>query len=159
MLKFSNFSKIVFDFIMLILLVAVYCAQPTGIPAHEYIGIGIYIFFIIHLAYNYKWIISTAKSLFDKTVNIRVKFIYIIDFLLLIAFIIIGLSGVMISHVIFKFGIMSVWRPLHSIVSAISIILLSIHIGLHGNMILDIVKTKIKLHIMIKKFWRLLFLL
>ena len=151
MLKLSSFSKIVFDFIMLILLVAVYCAQPTGIPAHEYIGIGIYIFFIIHLAYNYKWIISTAKSLFDKTVNIRVKFIYIIDFLLLIAFIIIGLSGVLISHVIFKFGIMPVWRPLHSIVSAISIILLSIHIGLHGNMIIDTVKTKIKLHIMVKK--------
>jgi hypothetical protein len=145
MLKLSNFSKVVFDLVMFILLVAVYCAQPTGIPVHEYIGIAIYIFFIIHLVYNYEWIINIGKKLFDKTTGIRIRFIYVVDILLLIAFIIIGLSGIMISHVIFKLGIMPVWRPLHSIISSVSIVLLSIHIGLHGNMIINAVKTKIKL--------------
>jgi hypothetical protein len=148
MLKLSNFAKVVFDLVMFVLLAAVYCAQPTGIPVHEYIGVGIYILFIIHLAYNYKWIINVGKKLFDKTVGIRIKFMYAIDVLLLAAFVIIGLSGIMISHVIFKLGIMPVWRPLHSIASAVSIVLLSIHIGLHGTMIINAVKTKIRLPFM-----------
>jgi len=144
MVKFNSLRKVVFDLVMLALLAAVYCAQPTGIPVHEYIGVGVYFLFIIHLVYNYKWIINTGKRLFDKTPGIRIKIIYTIEVLLLIAFIAIGLSGVMISHVIFKFGIMPVWRPLHSIASAVSIILLSIHIGLHGKMIINAVK-RIKL--------------
>jgi hypothetical protein len=73
---------------------------------------------------------------------------YAVDWLLLFAFILVGLSGIMISHVIFKFGKMPVWRPLHSIASAISIVLLAIHIGLHGGMIINSVKTKVKLPFM-----------
>jgi len=148
MLKFNSITKVVFDLVMLALLAAVYCAQPTGIPVHEYIGVGVYALFIIHLVYNYKWIINAGKRLFDKTLGIRVKFMYAVDVLLLMAFIAIGLSGVMISHVIFKLGIMPVWRPLHSIASAVSIVLLSVHIGLHGNMIINAVKTKIRLPFM-----------
>jgi len=151
MLKINSLFKVAFDLVMLILLAAVYCAQPTGIPVHEYIGLGVYILFITHLAYNYKWIINAGKRFFDKTVGIRVKVLYAIDVLLLIAFIIIGFSGIMISHVIFKFGIMPVWRPLHSIASAASIVLLSIHVGLHGSMIINAVKTKIRLPFMVIK--------
>jgi hypothetical protein len=144
-MKLNSFSKVLFDLIMLVLLAAVYCAQPTTIPVHEYIGLAIYLFFIIHLIYNYKWIVNVGKKFFDKTVGIRVKIMYAVDWLLLIAFILIGLSGVMISHAIFKFGIMATWRPMHSIVSAVSLILLSIHIGLHGGMIINAVKTRVKL--------------
>ena len=144
-MKFNNFCKIVFDLIMLVILAAVYCAQPTGIPAHEYIGLAIYLFFIIHLIYNYKWIINVGEKFLDGSVGIKIKFMYAVDLLLLIAFLIIGFSGIMISHVIFKFGKMPVWRPLHSVVSALSIILLSIHIGLHGDMIINAIKTKAKI--------------
>jgi len=144
-MKFNSLARVIFDLIMLVFLAAVYCAQPTGIPAHEYIGLGIYLLFIIHLAYNYKWILNVCRTFFDKTAGIRIKFAYAIDVLLLIAFILIGLSGVMISHVIFKFGVMPVWRPLHTIASAVSVVLLSVHIGLHGTMIINAVKTKIKL--------------
>jgi len=145
MVKFNSLHKVVFDLVMFALLAAVYCAQSTGVPVHEYIGVGVYVLFIIHLVYNYKWIINAGKRLFDKTLGIRIKLIYAVEVLLLMAFIAIGLSGVMISHVIFKLGIMPVWRPLHSIASAVSIILLSIHIGLHGKMIINAVKTRIRL--------------
>jgi hypothetical protein len=143
-MKFNSFSKVLFDIVMLVLLAAVYCAQPTGIPAHEYIGLAIYLLFIIHLIYNYKWIINVGKKFFDKTFGVRVKLMYAVDWLLLIAFILIGFSGIMISHVIFKFGKMPVWRPLHSIISAVSVVLLSVHIGLHGGMIINSIKTKAK---------------
>jgi hypothetical protein len=144
-MKFSNLSKIIFDLIMLVLLVAVYCAQPTGIPAHEYIGFAIYVFFIIHLLYNYKWVINVGKRFFDKTLTTRAKLNYAVDFLLLVSFVVIGISGIMISRVIFSIRIMPLWRQLHTIISAVSIVLLAFHIGLHGNMIINTVKTRIKL--------------
>lgn len=150
-MKLNNLTKISFDIIMFILLVIAYLAQPTRIPAHEYLGIAIYVFFIIHLVYNFKLITSVIKRFFDKTLNAEIKFIYIIDLLLFISFILIGISGVMISRVIFSIGIIPVWRQLHTIVSGISIILLAVHIGLHGSMIINTVKTEIKIpYIVIK---------
>jgi hypothetical protein len=143
-MKLNSFSKVLFDLIMLVLLAAVYCAQPTTIPIHEYIGMAIYLFFIIHIVYNYKWIVNAGKKFFDKTSGIRIKIMYAVDWLLLAAFILIGLSGIMISHTIFKFGKMPVWRPMHSIISAVSLVLLAIHIGLHGGMIINAVKTRVK---------------
>lgn len=150
-MKVSSLFKVVFDFIMLALLVAVYCAQPIGLPFHEFSGLVIYSFFIIHLLYNYKWIINVTKKLFDNSFSMRIKFSYVIDLFLLISFVLMGLSGIMMSRIIFKFNVMTLWLPIHSIIAMLSIVLLVIHIGLHGQMIINIVKTKVKIPISILK--------
>jgi len=134
--------KIGFDAVMLAILAAVYCANPTGLSFHEWAGLGIYVLFIAHLAYNYRWIAGVGKRLFDRAFGTRAKVLYVTDLLLLAAFVLIGLSGVMISHKIFSFGIMALWRPMHSIASAVSVILLALHTGLHGAMILNFFKHK-----------------
>ena len=139
-MKLNNLAKVIFDLIMLLLLATVYCARSSGILIHEYIGLLVFIFFIFHLAYNHKWITNVSKKLFNRTVGKRIKFMYVINCLLLVDFILIGLSGIMISREIFSFGGSPFWRLMHTVVSAISIILLGIHIGLHGKMILNTVK-------------------
>ena len=143
-MKFKSSSKIIFDFIMLLMLVAVYCARSTGIPIHKNIGLAVFIFFIIHLAYNHKWITNVSKKLFDKAIGMRIKMMYVVNCLLISAFILIGLSGIMISREIFSFNGSPLWRVIHTVVSMISIILLGIHIGLHGKMIINTAK-KIRL--------------
>jgi hypothetical protein len=149
-MKFSNSSKVLFDLVMLIILALVFCARTGGVAFHECLGVSIYLFFIIHLAYNYKWIVNVGKKLFDKNYGLRFKFMFTLNFLLLLTFIIVGLSGIMISRVIFNFEAPPIWRPLHAISASISIILLAVHIGLHGKMIIHVARTKIKLPI-IKK--------
>ncbi|MDR0562897.1 MAG: DUF4405 domain-containing protein [Spirochaetaceae bacterium] len=143
-MKITNRCKIMFDLIMLILLVLVYCAYPTGMVFHEYAGLAVYLLFILHLAYNRAWIINAGKRLFDKSLGIRLKCRYATAILLLIGFMLVGLSGVMISREVFKLGIMPVWRPMHSIASAVTAILLGLHIGLHGTMIVNTVKSRTK---------------
>jgi hypothetical protein len=150
-MKINSSFKVLFDLFMLVLLVIVYCAQPTGIPFHEYAGLAVYIFFIVHLLYNYKWIVNVGKKLFDKSTAAKIRFMYLIDFLLVISFVLIGISGIMISHVIFTFNKMPLWRPMHTLASAISVVLIGIHIGLHGKMIMNIVKEKIKIPFIISK--------
>jgi len=90
---------------MLALLVIVYSVSATGIFIHEVLGLVIYVFFIIHLLYNYKWIQNVKKRFFDNSLNRKTKFMYLVDFLLLLMFIIVGISGIMISKYIFKIGI------------------------------------------------------
>jgi hypothetical protein len=143
--RITNIFKIVFDFIMLALLGAIYCVQTTGMAFHEYVGLGIYLLFIIHLVYNYKWIKNVSKRIFDKSLGMRIKVMYAVDLLLLVAFLLIGLSGIMISHIIFHLEKMPLWRQVHTVGSAISVILLAVHIGLHGNMIINAIKSKIKI--------------
>jgi hypothetical protein len=53
----------------------------------------------------------------------------------------------MISRTLFVFEASPIWRPVHAISAAISVMLLAVHVGLHGKMILNVVKTKIKLPI------------
>lgn len=153
-MKLNNMMKIVFDFIMLVLLVMVYSVSATGTVFHEISGLIIYIFFIIHLLYNHNWINNIKNHLFDKTLSTKTKFMYIIDFLLLITFITAGISGIVISKYLFKIGITYIWRYVHIVSSAIAVLLLGIHIGLHIKMINTIIKNKIKIY---KKVYIVLF--
>jgi hypothetical protein len=143
-MKINNLFKIAFDLVMLVLLSGIYCLHSTGMAFHEYAGLAIFVLFIIHLAYNYKWIINVGKKLFINSISVRIKIMYAVDLLLLISFILIGISGIMISHIVFKLEKMPLWRPIHSSVSAISLILLAVHIGLHGKMIINTIKSKIR---------------
>jgi hypothetical protein len=83
---------------------------------------------------------------------------YALNFLLLITFILIGISGIMLSRTLFPFQASPIWRPVHAISSALSIVLLAVHIGLHGKMILNVVKTKIKLPLVKVTAFAMLFL-
>jgi hypothetical protein len=143
-MKINNLFKILFDLVMLVLLAGIYCVHSTGMAFHEYAGLAIFVFFIIHLMYNYKWIVNAGKKLFANSISVRIKIMYTVDLLLLISFILIGISGIMISHIVFKLEKMPLWRPVHSISSASALILLALHIGLHGKMIANTIKSKIK---------------
>jgi hypothetical protein len=145
-MKPDNRIKIIFDFIMLILLIMVYGVSATGITFHEIAGMIIFIMFFIHLAYNDKWIINVTKRMFDKTFSLKLRFMNIVDMLLLLMFLSVGISGVMISKVLFNIGIVYIWRYVHIFSSGFSVILLGIHIGLHGKMIINAIKNMIHIH-------------
>jgi hypothetical protein len=143
-MKINNLFKIVFDLVMLVLLAGIYCVHSTGMAFHEYAGLAIFVLFIIHLMYNYKWIVNVGKILFVNSISVRIKIMYTVDLLLLVSFILIGISGIMISHIVFKLEKMPLWRPVHSVSAASSLILLALHIGLHGKMIINTIRSKIK---------------
>jgi len=141
-MRINNGIKAIFDFVMLVLLAVVYSVSATGTLFHEILGLIIYGFFIIHLLYNYKWIINVTKRIFDNSLNKKTKLMYCIDFLLLLMFIIAGISGIMISKYIFKISIKYIWRYLHIVSSALTVVLSGFHIGLHLKTINNVIKSK-----------------
>lgn len=126
-------KKIILDFIMLILFLILYKTSIISLGLHELIGLFLFLVIIIHLVFNKKWIVNTTKKFLKLSKKNRIK--YIVDFLLLICFIGITLTGIRISKVLFNFGPCGNFKTLHFFLSAIALILIGIHCGLNWDFI------------------------
>lgn len=137
--------KLLLDAVMLILLALMYNKMAISMSFHEIGGLILFAFIIFHLILNYKWIIGVTEKLFSKSLPVKTRIGYIANVLLLISFILICVSGILISKVLFQFNTGMTWKMVHNTSAAIALILIGIHIGLHVKMISSFIKKKIKL--------------
>jgi hypothetical protein len=126
-------------FIMVVFLILMDPKAFLGEWFHEWAGLLIGLFYILHKALNWNWIKSSSKKMFGKLPG-RVRLNYIMDLLLLLSFIFIIWSGMEISKSIdfswlgIERGQKSmVWKSLHTGLSMLVIIILGIHLGLHWD--------------------------
>lgn len=144
----KNVLKIILDIIMTGLLVLLYNSHVISITFHEIGGLIIFGLFIVHCIFNRKWIIAITKKIFTKSLSVKVRIGYLVDFLLLLSFLFIIFSGICISKVLFPSAIQISgiqWKSVHVFFSALSLILVGIHLGLHWNFITGMFKKLIKL--------------
>lgn len=146
MRKNKNLYKMILDIAMTIIIILLMKTAFTGIELHEIFGIAAFIFFLIHKLINIKLI----KNMFNKfsSKNIVQKFVIITDlFLLIDIFIIIG-TGVLISQYLFNnvFSIsdLSIYSAVHHGSAYLGMLLISVHIGLHWNFIINMLKKIFK---------------
>ncbi len=69
----------------------------TGIPVHEWLGVGIGIALIYHMMLHWSWIVAVTKKLFSKISFIQ-RLRYIVDLALFITMVIVIVTGLWISH-------------------------------------------------------------
>jgi hypothetical protein len=128
-------KKLFIDLILFILIMLLMQYDFTGGLLHEIIGILMLSFFIIHVMFNKKWLHS-IKNNFNK-IKTSNKINYILDILSIISFIICTISGILISKYIFNFTYISIFDNIHSISSYILFLLITLHILLHFNQIIN----------------------
>lgn len=129
----KNTVKLTLDVIMLLIVALLYEKRVISMSFHEIAGLGIFFLFLIHLVFNQKWIKHVSKRILDKTLPRKTKLGYIVNCLLLISWILVGVSGAFISKVVFHFNVGGMlWKTVHYTSAAVSLILLGVHIGLHG---------------------------
>lgn len=131
------------DLIMTIIFILVMGYHQTGVETHEYLGLILFVLFIIHNLLNIQWYKILQKGKLSKQ---RLIFI-IINFLLIISVIGSMISGMMMSNYVFAFlnlnaGMFA--RKLHMISTAWCFMLMSLHLGLHWSMFYQVFKNKIK---------------
>ena len=97
----KNMIKIVLDVIMAIVLVLLYNSHVFGMAFHEIAGLFIGVLFIVHCLLNKKWISSITGKLFSKTLTARVRFGYIINCFLFAIFVLVTISGILTSQILF----------------------------------------------------------
>jgi len=133
--KTARILKLVLDAVMLILLVLMYKKQVISMEFHEIGGLALIGLFVIHHLVNAKWIGAVTRRLFSKKTPGLVRARYIVDALLLVAFLAVGVTGVLISKVVFSLHVMGNFKTLHYFASALAIVLMGVHLGLHADYI------------------------
>jgi len=133
--KQKRILKLTLDAVMLILLALMYKKQVVSIGFHEIGGLALIGLFIVHLLFNAKWIGAVTRRLFAKTTSAHVRACYIVDALLLIAFLTVGITGILISKVVFSINASGNFKTLHYFASAVAVILMGVHLGLHADYI------------------------
>lgn len=138
----KNIRKII-DIIMIIFFVILMGYHITGNKVHEVLGVIIFVLFVVHNILNIKW----YKTIFKGKYGFCRLFQILINFLLLASMLGMIISGVMISSSVFQFlniPTTMFGRSLHMLSTSWGFVLMSIHIGLHLNIILVKLNEKVK---------------
>ena len=137
--------KISVDILMTLGLLFVSGYQLWGETAHEWVGAGLFVLFIVHHLLNLNW----HKNLFHARYTPMRIFQLIVDLLVLGGMLIQMYSGIVLSRYVFDFlsiqkGLASA-RRLHILGAYWGILLMSLHLGLHWNSILRMIYKGMKI--------------
>lgn len=142
-MKSKQIIKIIIDFLMTIALLLLMTYELIGAVTHEIIGIVMFVLFITHHILNIKW----TKNLFKgKYTPVRVLQT-ILAAVILLSFIGSMISGIIISHHVFRFLPLNgaSWaRSVHMLCGYWGFILMSLHLGIHWNMITSMATKNVK---------------
>lgn len=125
---------------MIIALLLLMPYELIGQVAHEWIGIGIFILFIVHYILNGKW---SRNALKGKYTPLRIWQT------ILVIFALVSMIGSMVSGVILSLhalsflpisGGHSFGRSLHMLASYWGFVWMSLHLGLHWSMMMGMAK-------------------
>ena len=127
--------RIIVDCGMVLLLPLLMAYSLVGEAAHEYLGIGMFLLFVIHHILNIAW----WKNLFrGKYAPIRIVGT-VLNFVLVIIMLALPISGMILSRHVFRFlhfGGASTARTVHLMASYWGLVLMSFHAGMHGNVMI-----------------------
>ena len=131
--------RIVIDSGMVLLLPLLMVYSLVGEAAHEYLGIGMFLLFIGHHILNIAW----WKHIFHgKYTPLRVLGTAV-NLTLAMIMLALPISGMMLSRHVFRFlhfGGTSVARTVHLLASYWGLLLMSFHAGMHGNVMMGMIR-------------------
>lgn len=142
-MKKKMVCKISVDMVMTVLLLFLMARQITGDSAHEWLGAGMVVLWIVHHILNRNWYSHLFKGRYTP-VRIMQTFT---DIAVLFSMLGLMVSGVILSREVFAFlpisGGVAFARSLHVVSAFWGFVLMAFHLGLHWNMVLGMVKNAV----------------
>lgn len=136
--------RIIIDALMTLSLLFLMAYNLIGDVTHEIIGIAIMILFVVHHIMNRKWIKNVFKG---KYTPFRIVQTFL-AVLVLITMLMQMFSGVILSGNIFSFvhlnGFTGIARTMHLLCAYWGFVFMSLHLGLHWNIMITPVTKKLK---------------
>ena len=115
--------------------------QITEQAGHEYLGIFMFVLFLIHQYLNRKWYGALLKGRYTANRILST----VVNFLLLISFIMTAFSGIIMSENFPELNIDELYsfaRLAHLCCAYLSFVLMGFHLGLHWGMIAGKIKSR-----------------
>lgn len=137
-------KRYVFDIAILVIYLLVANPSVTGIPVHEWLGIGLILLFVVHLALSLDKVRAFLRSVRANGGFARGMRLLLVS-VMLIALMVCAVSGIMVSgHVLLTFGFYAngyfFWDPLHAASAKVFLALLLIHLVLTAGQVLRAAK-------------------
>ena len=134
--------KMAIDIAMSTLLLILMNLAWTGLMLHEILGLGISVFFIVHLLLNRQWISSVA-SRFRGISSKKTRFMFVLNILLGLSMLAAVASGILISQSLFP-GLADAgfdfWFGVHSFSSWLSLGIVTLHTVIHWRWIGSVIR-------------------
>lgn len=132
--------KIILDIIMTVLLLFLMARQITGETAHEWLGASMLILWIAHHILNRSWYMHLFKGKYTPMRILQT----VTNFAVLLSMFGLMISGIILSREVFAFlpisGGIALARSLHIVCAFWGFVLMALHLGLHWNMILSMIR-------------------
>ena len=131
--------RILVDGGMVMLLPLLMAYSLVGETAHEYLGIGMFLLFVIHHILNIAWWKNLLRG---KYTPIRIVGT-VLNIALAIIMLALPVSGIILSRHLFLFlhlGGTSAARTVHLLASYWGLVLMSPHAGMHGSMMMGMIR-------------------
>lgn len=129
--------KIVVDLILTVLLMLLMAFELIGREAHEWLGVGMFAVFVVHHILNRKWTAHLLKGNYTPFRAVQTLLVCLILLCMLASM----ASGIVMSRYVFDFlPIQGGWgwaRTLHMLGGYWGFALMSLHLGLHWNMMMS----------------------
>ncbi len=135
-------KKIFLDIIMFIVFIILMFLNFTGILLHEILGISLFLLTLIHIYLNRKFLFGIKLS--NPNISSKIKFKFILDWLMTILLITLTITGILISKYLFTF-IYANASDLHNYLAVIELGLMLIHLSLNLNLVYTVLKVKNKI--------------
>lgn len=137
--------KLTADVLMTLALLFLMGYQFWGETAHEWLGAGMFALFILHHCLNANW----HKRLLNGKYTSSHILTLCVDLLLFAAMLMLMYSGIVLSRHVFAFlpieSGLAPARKLHILGAYWGFLLMSVHLGLHWNMILSMTAKQLRL--------------
>jgi Domain of unknown function (DUF4405) len=135
----SQKTNLLVDIAILAGFLVAYEPALTGIAVHEWLSLAFASALILHLLLHWDWVVQVTLRFFRKLFHSS-RLNYVINLALMIDFVMIMLSGLLISRSVLPvLGLQvasdPVWRFLHSSAADFSLLLIGLHIALHWKWI------------------------
>jgi hypothetical protein len=136
--------RILLDLAMTILLLCAFAYRITGDAAHEWIGVSVFVLFIVHNIINRKW----YKNIFKGAYSMRRITMTIINLLLALTMAVLIITGLLQSRTVLAFlhlpGGMLL-RQIHTTAAYWGLLLIGAHVGLHWGMFINAARNMAKI--------------
>ena len=132
------------DLFMTLLLLFLMGYQFWGDEAHEWMGMGLFVLFILHHILNRQWYKALFKGRYTPLRTVQT----VVNVLLLVSMLLLMYSGIVLAQYTFRLpltGHILTARRLHILGSYWGFLLMSVHLGLHWGMLLERMKNVLRL--------------
>lgn len=125
---------------MMFLMITLMARSFTGGSNHELMGISMFALFVLHLLLNLPWFLDLKQRLRNSGNSFLNVTWLLVNFFLLLDFILLMVSAVIVSKELFGFlgiGHSRQWIFVHQAAAYAGFILMSVHLGMHWQMCMN----------------------